>query len=81
MSTSAVQAAAPPTVGKSDAGAVDGLLGYVPGSAPTRLVVFCHGLGHTVEASWYQAVLDFADADTAVVTTNYRDNTSMPVLI
>jgi len=75
-----VQAAAPATIGKSDAGQATGLLGYVPGSQPTRLVVFCHGLGHTVEASWYQAVLDFTDADTAVVTTNYRDNLKLPVL-
>ncbi len=76
----AVQALAPPTQGKREAGAVSGLLGYVPGSQPSRLVVFCHGLGHTVEASWYQAVLNFADADTAVVTTNYRDNLQLPVL-
>lgn len=76
----AVQVAAPPTVGKSDPGQVSGLLGYVPGSSPTRLVVFCHGLGHTVEASWYRAVENFVDADTAVVTTNYRDNGALPVL-
>jgi hypothetical protein len=76
----AVQAAAPPTVGKSDPGQASGLLGYVDGTQPTRLVVFCHGLGHAVEASWYQAVLDFANADTAVVTTNYRDNLQLPVL-
>jgi hypothetical protein len=76
----AVQAAAPATVGKRDPGQPSGLLGYVPGSAPTRLVVFCHGLGHTVEASWYAAVEDFVDADTAVVTTNYRDNLQLPVL-
>ncbi|TJY58803.1 hypothetical protein E4T66_14470 [Sinimarinibacterium sp. CAU 1509] len=76
----AIQAAAPATVGKSAPGDVAGLLAYVPGTAPTRLVVFCHGLGHTVEASWYPAVVDFADADTAVVTTNYRDNDQLPVL-
>lgn len=76
----AVQAAAPETAGKHDAGTASGLLGYVPGSAPTRLVVFCHGLGHTVEASWYGAVEDFVDADTAVVTTNYRDNSELPIL-
>jgi len=52
----------------------------VPGSSPKQLVVFCHGLGHTVEVSWRQAVLDFARADTAVVTTNYRDNLSLPIL-
>ncbi len=75
-----VQTAAPATVGKSTTGDVGGLLAYVPGTAPTRLVVFCHGLGHTVEASWYPAVVDFADADTAVVTTNYRDNDQLPVL-
>lgn len=77
---SAVQAAAPPTAGKSDPGQSSGLLAYVPGSQPKRLVVFCHGLGHTVEASWYGAVVDFADADTVVVTTNYRDNLKLPVL-
>jgi len=63
----AVQAAAPATVGKSDPGRASGLLGYVPDSAPTKLVVFCHGLGHTVEASWYAAVEDFVDADTAML--------------
>lgn len=80
VNASAVQAAAPPTVGKSDPGPVIGLLGYVEGTAPTRLVVFSHGLGHTVQASWLQAVEDFTDTDTAVVTTNYRDNLELPVL-
>jgi hypothetical protein len=76
----AVQALAPSSIGKSDGGQASGLLGYVPGTQPKRLVVFCHGLGHTVEASWYQAVLDFADANTVVVTTNYRDNLKLPIL-
>jgi hypothetical protein len=77
---SAVQAATPPTTGLADPGQPTGLLGYVEGSQPRRLVVFCHGLGHTVEGSWYQAVLDTVRADTAVVTTNYRDNLKLPVL-
>lgn len=76
----AVQAAAPPTTGKSEAGQPTGLFAYYQGSAPTKLVVFCHGLGHTVERSWLQYVLREAAPDVAVVTTNYRDNEKLPIL-
>ncbi len=75
-----VQAAAPASSGKTEPGQPSSLLAYVPGTEPTRLVVFCHGLGHTVEASWAPAMLEFADADTAVIATNYRDNLKLPVL-
>lgn len=63
-----------------DGSTVTGLLGHVPGSQPTRLVVFCHGYGHTVEASWFGHVQRTVRADTAVVTTNYRDNLGFPTL-
>lgn len=63
-----------------DGSTVTGLLGHVPGSQPTRLVVFCHGYGHTVEASWLQYVERTVRPDTAVVTTNYRNNLEFPVL-
>lgn len=57
-----------------------GLLGYVEGSAPTRLVVMAHGYEHNVQDSWTQHVLRTTRADTAVVTTNYRDNLMFPIL-
>lgn len=63
-----------------DGSTVTGLLGHVPGSQPTRLVVFCHGYGHTVEASWFGHVQRTLRADTAVVTTNYRNNLEFPTL-
>lgn len=77
---SAVQAAAPATEGKSNPGEPSGLLAYYPGSSPDKLVVFCHGLGHTVQGSWLQYVLRVARPDLVVVTTNYRDNERLPVL-
>lgn len=77
---SAVQAAAPASTGKSDPGTPTGLLAYVAGSTPTKLVVFCHGLGHNVEDSWTQHVLRTVREDVVVVTTNYRDNLQFPIL-
>jgi len=77
---SAVQAAAPPTTGKADAGQPTGLLVYTRGSAPDKLVVFCHGLHHNVEAHWLQYMLRVVRPDVAVVTTNYRDNDQLPIL-
>jgi hypothetical protein len=76
----AVQAAAPPTAGKTDPGSPSGLLGYIEGSTPTRLVVFCHGLGQTVEDAWIEHVRRTVTPDVAVVTTNYRDNLQFPIL-
>ncbi len=63
-----------------DGRTVSGLLGFVTGSRPKRLVVFCHGLGHTVEGSWFGHVRRTVRPDTAVVATNYRDNLAFPVL-
>lgn len=77
---SVVQAAAPPSAGKSDAGLPQGMLGYMKGSQPTKLVVFAHGLGHDVFASWTQYVVRTVREDVAVVTTNYRDNSHFPIL-
>lgn len=77
---SAVQAAAPPTTGKADAGSPTGLLGYFPGSEPDKLVVFCHGLHHNVERDWVQYFQLIARPDTVMVSTNYRDNDQLPVL-
>ncbi len=77
---STVQAAAPPTNGKSEPGTPLGLLSYYEGSTPTRLVVFAHGLGHDVVKSWTQYIVRTTREDVATVTTNYRDNLQMPVL-
>lgn len=76
----AVQAAAPPTTGKADAGQPSGLLAYYRDSRPDKLVVFCHGLHHNVEDHWLQYVLHVARPDIVVVTTNYRDNDQLPIL-
>lgn len=59
---------------------VTGLLGYMDGTTPTRLVVMAHGYGHNVEQSWAQHVARTVRDDTAVVTTNYRDNDGFPIL-
>lgn len=76
----AVQAAAPPSAGKSDPGLPEGMLGYMRGSQPDKLVVFAHGLGHDVFRSWTQYVVRTVREDVAVVTTNYRDNDRFPIL-
>lgn len=76
----AVQAVAPPTAGKREPGSPSGLLGYIEGSEPTRLVVFCHGLGQTVEDAWIEHVRRTVTPHVAVVTTNYRDNLQFPIL-
>lgn len=55
-----------------DGQSVGALLGYVPGTEPTRLVVFCHGATHTVEEAWVGAVRNTVRADTAVIASNYR---------
>jgi acetyl esterase/lipase len=68
------------TVATGDNETVSGLLGYMKGTQPTRLVVFCHGYGHTVEGSWRHHVERTVREDTAVITVNYRDNLAFPVL-
>lgn len=77
---SAIQAAAPPSTGKSDPGLPEGMLGYMEGTQPDKLVVFAHGLGHDVFKSWTQYVVRTVRDDVAVVTTNYRDNDRFPIL-
>jgi hypothetical protein len=78
--SAAVQAASPPTTGIADQAAVTGLLAYVAGTQPTRLVVFCHGLGHDIEIGWAEHIRRTVRPDTAVVATNYRDNDKLPIL-
>lgn len=75
-----VQAAAPPSAGKTEITHPLGLLGYIQGSEPTRLVVFTHGLGHNVVDSWTQYIERTVRPDVAVVTTDYRDNLKFPIL-
>ncbi len=57
-----------------------GLLAYIEGDAPTRLVVFAHGYGQTVEDAWAHHMLRTVRPGVAIVTTNYRDNLGFPVL-
>lgn len=75
-----VQAAAPPSAGKTDISNPPGLLGYYQGSTPTRLVVFAHGLNHNVVDHWTQYMLRTTRPDVATVTTDYRDNLDFPIL-
>lgn len=64
-----VQSIRVPTV---DGREVSALLGHVPGTRPTRLVVFCHGATHTVEEAWQPVVAATVRPDTAVIASNYR---------
>ena len=77
---STVQAAAPPSAGKTEAGNPPTLLGYYKGSTPTRLVVFAHGLNHNVVDHWTQYMVRTTRPDVATVTTDYRDNLKFPIL-
>lgn len=63
-----------------DSESVQYTLAAVPGSSPSKLVVFCHGLGHTVEDAWLGHMRRTVSPDIAVVSTNYRDNFGFPSL-
>lgn len=76
----AVQAAAPPSTGRDDPGQPSGLFAYYSKAKPTKLVVFCHGLGQTVEGAWAAHIRRTVRPDVAVVATNYRDNLRFPLL-
>lgn len=65
---------------QSDGESVRYTIAAVPGSAPSKLVVFCHGYGHTVEGAWLGHMRRVASADIAVVASNYRDNFGFPAL-
>lgn len=67
----------------------EGLLVYKKDEAPTRLVVFAHGIGHTVRKSWLPHMLreirlartfENKPGNVAFVTTDYRDNLGFPTL-
>jgi len=67
----------------------EGLLVFKKDEAPTRLVVFSHGIGHNVRSSWLPHMLreirlakSLANhpSDVAFVTTDYRDNLGFPAL-
>jgi hypothetical protein len=67
----------------------EGILVYKKDELPTRLVVFAHGIGHTVEASWLPhmlreiraaQLLENQPGSVAYVTTDYRDNLGFPAL-
>lgn len=64
----------------SDGETVRSTLAFVPDSQPTKLVVFCHGYGQTVEGAWLGHMKRTASSDIAVVSTNYRDNLGFPSL-
>lgn len=51
---------------------------YREGSTPTKLVVFCHGYGQTVEGAWLKHLRRTASDDIVAVSTNYRDNLGFP---
>lgn len=65
---------------QSDGESVRYTIAAVPGSSPSKLVVFCHGYGHTVESAWLDHMRRVASADVAVVASNYRDNFGFPSL-
>lgn len=67
----------------------EGLLVFKQGEQPTRLVVFSHGIGHTVQASWLPHMrrelrlaqnYENAPGSVAFVATDYRDNLGFPTL-
>lgn len=67
----------------------EGILVYKEGEAPTRLVVFAHGIGHTVRESWLPHMrreirlaksFENQASDVAFVSTDYRDNLGFPTL-
>lgn len=69
-----------PSARSTDGETVMATMAFVPDSQPTKLVVFCHGYGHTVEDAWLEHMKRTATADVAVVSTNYRDNFGFPSL-
>ncbi|WP_372864248.1 alpha/beta hydrolase family protein [Spongiibacter sp.] len=67
----------------------EGLLVYKKGEQPTRLVVFSHGIGHSVRSSWLPHMrrelrlaqsLENTPGNVAFVATDYRDNFGFPTL-
>jgi hypothetical protein len=67
----------------------EGILVYKRNESPTRLVVFAHGIGHTVRKSWLPHMLreirlaqslENNPGDVAFVSTDYRDNLGFPTL-
>lgn len=67
----------------------EGLLVFKRGEQPTRLVVFSHGIGHTVQASWLPHMrrelrlaqhYENSPGGVAFVATDYRDNLGFPTL-
>lgn len=69
-----------PTARSTDGETVRATMAFVADSQPTKLVVFCHGYGHTVEDAWLEHMRRTASSDVAVVSTNYRDNFGFPSL-
>src|SRR3989339_1265784 len=69
-----------PSARSTDGETVMATMAFVPDSQPTKLVVFCHGYGHTVEDAWLEHMRRTASSDVAVVSTNYRDNFGFPSL-
>lgn len=67
----------------------EGLLVYKSGEEPTKLVVFAHGIGHTVRQSWLPHMtreirlaqkFENSPGGVAFVATDYRDNLGFPTL-
>lgn len=69
-----------PSARSTDGERVMATMAFVPDSQPSKLVVFCHGYGQTVEGAWLAHMRRTASPDIAVVSTNYRDNFGFPSL-
>lgn len=68
------------SVRSTDGESVMATMAFVPGSQPSKLVVFCHGYRQTVEGAWLIHMRRTATTDIAVVSSNYRDNLGFPSL-
>jgi len=69
-----------PSARSTDGETVMATMAFVPDSQPSKLVVFCHGYGQTVEGAWLAHMRRTASPDIVVVSTNYRDNFGFPSL-
>ena len=75
----AVQAQLDPVPPPQDPTVPVAVFSYLPGTAPTRLVVYCHGLNQDVRRVWVQHTEATVRPDTVAIASNYRDNERFPV--
>ena len=79
IDSSAVQAQLDPVPPPQDPTVPVAVLSYLPGTAPARLVVYCHGLNQDVRRVWVQHTEATVRPDTVAIASNYRDNERFPV--